>query len=370
VLAGQVRIKHILSLPTNDNVRDYLVDAEGKLRRRPSLVHRAINETLRNNPEDFSVLNGGIVLVAREVEIDEKDRIVRLVEPSIINGAQTQGVIQDLKAEYELRGQELPDVHVKFEIIVTNDEQVIANTSISRNFQNEVKTLSIVGQLGQLDELEKALQATFPKTKLRKSETDLTDDFLDSEKLLQVITVLIPDELWPVSTEVESPKKSFAYSQKSKCLRDFQLLYKKAHGEIQLSPAEQESANKLYQFYLDIAGEAHSLYSKWKNHQGFQNCGLHEKADGKGLKRDGKIIVDVPDGMIFPILASLATFAQQTINGWRIVPPQLFSDNDIIQAAISQYKESAKSNPQTMGKKAEIYSNLLQITRIFRKLSR
>ncbi len=32
-------------------------------------------------------------------------------------------------------------------------------------------TVSIVGRLGQLDELEKALQAHYPNSKLRKSET-------------------------------------------------------------------------------------------------------------------------------------------------------------------------------------------------------
>jgi hypothetical protein len=56
VLAGHLPISAILDLPTDENVRDYLLDAEGRLRRRPSSVHRAIKDTLKNHPEDFCVL--------------------------------------------------------------------------------------------------------------------------------------------------------------------------------------------------------------------------------------------------------------------------------------------------------------------------
>jgi len=50
-----------------------------------------------------------------------------------------------------------------------------------------VKLVSIVGRLGQLDELEAALQESHPELSLRKSETDLSDDYVSTENLLQVI---------------------------------------------------------------------------------------------------------------------------------------------------------------------------------------
>ncbi|MBD0332790.1 MAG: AIPR family protein, partial [Chitinophagaceae bacterium] len=130
VYAGQALVNSILDLPTNENVRDYLVEAVGKIRRRPTAVHRAIRDTLLNKPEDFPVLNSGIVIVAHEAIVDEKEKQVQLINPSIINGAQTQGVLRDLKAEMLL-----PKVHIKFEIIVTSDDSLVAETSIARNFQ-------------------------------------------------------------------------------------------------------------------------------------------------------------------------------------------------------------------------------------------
>ncbi|EHC18587.1 hypothetical protein [Fischerella thermalis] len=39
ILFGHAPLTSVLSLPTNENVRDYLLDAEGKQRRRPTSVH-------------------------------------------------------------------------------------------------------------------------------------------------------------------------------------------------------------------------------------------------------------------------------------------------------------------------------------------
>lgn len=133
-------------------------------------------KTLLEYPENFSVLNGGVVIVARHYQVDESKKVLLLSEPSIINGAQTQGVIRDTFAELSRAGDELPEVNVTFELIVADDDEIIAETSIARNYQNDVKLVSIVGRLGQLDELEAALRKTHPELNLRKSETDLSDD--------------------------------------------------------------------------------------------------------------------------------------------------------------------------------------------------
>ena len=222
---GQTVINSIVGIPDNENVRDYLLEAEGRLRRVPTQVHRAIRDTLENNPDNFSVLNSGIVIVARRCEIDEKSKVLTLTNPSIINGSQTQGVIKDFlePEKHKDDGNYLP--HIKFEIIVTDNEDLIAETSIARNFQNDVMTISIVGRLGHLDELEAAMQVNKPDLKLQKSETKLSEDYVKTERLLQIIAALVPQELWPRSGEMN---KVYTYSMKAKCLKDFQEIYKKA----------------------------------------------------------------------------------------------------------------------------------------------
>ena len=361
VFSGHAPITSILELPTDENVRDYMLEAEGKKRRVPTQVHRAILETLTNTPHNFSVLNSGVVIVTRDFEINEKDKIVRLFQPSIINGSQTQGILRDFINQKKLSNETIPPIHVKYELIIAKDEDLIAETSISRNFQNDVMTISIAGRLGQLDELEESLQSKLPYTKLKKSETKISDDYVKTEKLLQVIAALVPEELWLKDGDGKIPNKVYTYSMKTKCLKDFQEIYKRAKNS---DDPENEKYSKLYQFYLDVSAQGLELYNNWKTHQGFAGSRL------RALSRDDKgNITEIPDGIVFPILASLSVFATKAKQGWVISPPPTFQDEEIIKAAIYTYQEIANSNPQTMGKSMACYSALYQITSIYKKLT-
>ncbi|NAS13110.1 AIPR family protein [Poritiphilus flavus] len=358
ILSGTCPVKSVLNFETDQNVRDYLLEADGKKRRRPTQVHRAIIETLDNNADNFCVLNGGITLVAHQVDVDEKSKSLRLKNASIINGAQTQGVLRDYFDKYEERfTDDEYNPFVKFEIIVTTDDDLIAETSISRNFQNDVMPLSIVGRLGQLDELEEAFKEKLPNSKFQKSETKLSDDYVKTEKLLQVITALIPSELWPGSSDMN---KVFTYNMKSKCLKLFQEVYEKGKNK---DATDHKSYKALYQFYLDISSEAYILYNKWKKHSGFEGTRIRK------IDRDSKgNIVNIPDGIIFPIIASFSEFVIKTEDGWKIETPGRFRDSDIIEAAKSVYMNIADSNPQSMGKSKACYSALAQVTQIFKRL--
>jgi hypothetical protein len=363
VYSGHAPATSFLDLPTDENVRDYLPDAEGRKKRKYSQVHKDIRNTLVNNPHNFSILNGGITLVARhnDYQVDEKNKMLRIKKPSIINGSQTQGVIKDYYKEMRANNEEVPLIHVTFELILTDDDGLVAETSIARNSQNNVMPLSIAGRLGQLDELEESLRISSPEIRLRKSETDQAEDALVTERLIQVLTALTPEELWPKSGEIGNANKAYTYAQKTKCLRDFQEVYRKAKESS--DPADTKY-KELYQFYLDVVPQAHELYQTWKTHQGFKNTRL------RALVRDKQgNILEVPDGIIFPILAALSAFAEETPEGWSIEPPDNFDEDELISVAKSAYQEIADHNPSTMGKTKACYSALHQITSIYKKLS-
>ena len=360
VLVGHAPIRSFIDLPDDDNVRTYIVTAEGKKRQRLTDVHRRIRYTLHNDPENFCVLNSGVVIVAREAEVYDKDRMVHLTRPSVINGSQTKGELATYLQDRQDKDQPPADISCKFEIIVTKDDDLIGEVSISRNFQNDVENLSIVGRKNMLEEIEERLQAVYPDLKLRKSETQRSDDYEDTEKLLQVITALMPASLWHKEKERDDPKKVYTYSMKSKCLREFKQVFEAAKN-----PAHDSHARALevYQYYLDIAPRALQLYTTWKMHPGFIGTGI------RAVERENGKVVDVPDGIIFPILASLSAFAAKVDGHWDIVPPLQFTDGEIIAAAKAQYMNVAQSNPWNMGKSQAIYSQLYQITSIYKKLS-
>jgi hypothetical protein len=358
IYTGQAPISSILTLPTNANVRGYLVEADGKKRRAETSVHKAIKATLMETPENFSVFNSGIVIVAMDVEVDENKKILTLNRASIINGSQTQGVCKNL---YE--DGRLPDnIHIKFEIIVTNDKDLIGEVSIARNFQNDVMSISIAGRRGYFDELEKAFKKTHQDLTVRKSESEYpSENKIDTEKLLQVITALIPPQLWYRAGEETNPNKVYTYSMKARCLKEFQEIYDKAKDP---KDPEYDKYLKLYNFYLDISGQAWDLYEKWKAHQGFVGTGLKN-----GITRgENQNIQDIADGIVFPIIASLSVFAKETSSGWRIKPPRIFSEAKLIQTAKTCMTEIAAHNPWSMGKNKACYSQLLTITSLYNEL--
>lgn len=271
-------------------------------------------------------------------------------DASIINGSQTRGEVQryfDQRSE-----DETVDPSIKFEIIVTNDDDLIAEISISRNFQNDVKPISIAGRRGQLDALETSVQTACPDKKLRKSESDLTadDDFLDTEKLIQVTFALLPDSTpKPMGITIDLSNKVFAYSQKTRRLKIFQKL-------------ADEPETEMYKAFVGIAPVAWRLYEHWKKHQGFIGTQI------KSIERENGKVVDVPDGIIFPILAAHAAFIYQSAAGWQLNKPAQLSDQELISVAKQSYMDIAGHNPQSMGKSKACYSSLMQITSIYAKL--
>jgi AIPR protein len=352
ILVGQAPATSVLELEDNENVREYLVDLQGKQKRSPTLVHQAIRKTLEEDANQFNVLNGGMVIVASDAEINDKEKYIALSNASIINGSQTQGELRRFFKRYDNKPDVMPTI--KYEIIVTTESDLVAEISIARNFQNDVKPISIAGRLGQLDALESAMQNDDPSIHMRKRESDLTSDgnFIDTEKLIQVAFALMPEDiLAELGAKLDPANKVFTYSQKTRCLRLFQNLVEGGKG----GP---------YESFLQIAPIAWKLYNKWKAHQGFKGTRIRsiERADGK--------IIEVPDGVIFPIIAAHTPFMSRgNDNRWRLAAPKQFSDDDMIEAAKQAYFDIADHNPQSMGKSKACYSTLTRMTGIYAKFA-
>lgn len=356
VYAGHAPGSSVLSLQDDENVREYLAEAQSAQKNTPTLVHQAIRKTLEDQPDQFSILNGGMVIVARAVEVDDKRKVLVLQRPSIINGSQTQGELDRYFNKYR-SSPGFFEPSIKFELIVTADDGLIAEISIARNFQNDVRPISIAGRRGQLDELERALQKDIPGAKLRKSETDITEEYVDTEKLIQVMFALMPGALLKSFDEDgDASNKVFTYSQKTRCLKLFQRLVD--------ASGKDSDIYDIYQYFLDISGQAWKLYGRWKSHPGFKESRLplFERENGEAAV--------VPDGILFPILSAFSAFVDQSGKKWKINIPDIFDENELIDAAGQAYTEIASRNPQTMGKSKACYSTLFRLTGLCARLAR
>jgi hypothetical protein len=341
---GIARADKLLGLNWDENVRAYLgADDEGN-KRKSTLVNLAIRDTIENRRDLFPILNSGMVIVARQVTVEDSKRTAVLERASIINGAQTKGVIAEYFRDHP-DDDEFPSVN--FELIITDDEELVGDISISRNFQTKVEALSIYGRQGRFDELERKIQTINPEIKLRKQETNFGPGYLDTEKLVQVLTVLAPQDILLPSVErnkktPETQYRVYAYRHRSRCLRDFAMVMD-----------DSKRWSDAHKFFLDAAVDGWRLYERLKAEQFFSRLRCVKGVDTNGRKQvapDG-----VPDGIVFPILSAISRFVKEVNGHWKIAVPKTFPWDTLFQQAYTQQTTTAANNPQTMGKKADCY---------------
>jgi predicted ester cyclase len=340
---GVARADSIFKIDTDENVRGFLGRDEEDKKRKPTLVNQAIKNTLENNPKDFALLNSGVVIVAEDALVDDPKKIVRLVKPSIINGAQTKGVLEEYFSDKDY--YEIPSI--SFELIVTEDTDLVAEISIARNYQNKVDDISIFGKRGRFDELEKSMQKDDKNIVLRKNETDFGDKYLDTEKLIQVITVFAPPSVEFPSAKgrvkkVETQYRAYAYGHRSRCLKDFAAVM---DGE--------KSSKDAHDYCLSIASGAWSLYERLRREQYFSSL---KKVKGVDVNGHKQVLPDgVPDGIVFPMMSALSRFVEASRGRSEIKIPDNFPWNTLFAQAAMLFTTTADHNPQTMGKNTDCY---------------
>jgi len=252
-------VSAVVNLPENLNVRAFLGE------RKYSGVHSKILESLQETPDDFVVLNGGLTVVASKVDFDNKSGVIRVKNPSIINGSQTRGVIADFLAD--LSPGESTTAQVQVELIETDSLDLVRSVAVSRNVQTMVKSLSILGRMGLLDDLEKAFKASYPEMNVRKSESDPAGPkWVDAATLVQMVTCILPSEVLG-----DKFPRSKPYSAKQTC----EYLFKDA---MESRDSNQESA-RLVRAYLDLCGPAFELFQYWGANKSFRKY----KSTGNGV---------------------------------------------------------------------------------------
>jgi AIPR protein len=344
--------REILLLNTNDNLRGYLAEYNPRKRNR---VHDAIRETINTTPERFIVRNSGFVITCADIHVDDDKKTVKLTEPSIINGAQSQGEIRayfaEVDEEAEAMDEEAEEVpfFVRATIIVDPDEGEIIETAIARNIVTPVKNLSEAGARNQLDELEESIRSILPGIKIRKNEAQSGDDFIDTRFVLQIARLLMPAN---VSGFTSAAEKLRAYKNPEQCLTDF--------CEWERRRQTDRSCMAKYDFTVQIAPYALQEYERWEAHPGWnghQIWGETQKG-GRAVKRDkNKRIVWVSPGLLFPLMGAMGEFAVQKKGGWRLERPPHFKEADMIQRTVNQFR-AHRSDPMQMGRSEAAYDAL------------
>ncbi len=360
----------ILKLGTKENLRSYLAEDNPKKRNR---VHEAIRGTIEKSPKRFITRNSGFVIAASDIDVDDNKKLARLRDPSIINGAQSQGEISRWVAEVYPDGvpkdEEVP-FHVRVEIVVDPDIDEVVETAIARNTATPVKSISQAGARGQLDDLGASVKKVLPEIEIRMKETDLGDDFFDTRKILQYTRLLMP---LSVSKNDSPAEKLRPYKNPEQCLTEFCDWY----GRKDTDPVVRAK----YDFTVQMAPYAIQEYDYWERHNGWNGQYVWEETKkGRACRRDRKTnrIVSVSPGLVFPILGALSMFVEQkdvkddkgkAEKRWTIAKPAVFEADQMIQAAVEQFR-GVGSDPMMMGRSVGVYNALSFFTRTVAKFVR
>jgi hypothetical protein len=345
----------ILKLGTGENLRSYLADYSPRKRTR---VHEAIENTIRTEPQRFITRNSGFVIAASEIQVDDNKKTVRLLEPSIINGAQSQGEIRRW-VEY-VYGDDVPDdpeecpFFVRAEIIVDKDDNEVVETAIARNTATPVKSISQAGARHHLDDLEKSVKKVRPDIQISKSETDF--GAFDTRKVLQYARLLMPAD---VSGNETLSERLRPYKNPEQCLTEFCQWYddKERHSSADV----RESARRKYEFSVQIAPHAIAEYEYWERHKAWNGHRIWDetKKGGRACRRDEQNkIVWISPGLVFPILGAMSEFVEEKVPGkWSIDKPSFFEPTTMIANAVAQFR-SKGSDPMLMGRDPGVYDAL------------
>ncbi len=339
----------ILKLDTKENLRAYIAEHNPKKRNK---VHEAIRDTIETNPTRFITRNSGFAIAALAAEVDDNKKVIRLTEPSIINGAQSQGEIRQWIQE--TFGTEIPDdieeqlFFVRVEIIVDPDPDEVVETAIARNTATPVKSISQAGARGHLEELEASIQKVRPEIQIRKKETE--EGVYDTRKILQYARLLMPAS---VSGNESASEKLRPYKNPEQCLTDFSDWWE--------NKTKDEDARRKYEFTVQIAPLAIAEYEFWERHDGWNGQYIWDetKKGGRACRRDkAKKIVWVSPGLVFPILGAMSEFVHEPTPGtWTISKPSLFESGKMITRAVEQFR-GLGSDPMQMGRSAGAYDAL------------
>lgn len=333
---GLFDAKDVVQLENDSNVRNYLkLDKDGSEKVNTG-IHSQIYETLINRPEDFHLLNGGITVCAESLYGRDNDRkLISLKNASIINGAQTRGVIRKFLKENPLFNNLL----VKVEIVISQDQDFFDDISISRNQQNAVKAISIAGKQGLLQDLDKVTEVSL---KLDESQTDK----FDTEKLVQLIFAVMPKDVWSsVFPKRQHWDKSIVYSSKATMFKKF----------TEISAFSNDSL--AYKFFIDIADDVLKLYKHLQSNKSvltkFMDIGEFTK---KGYRINSQKEVTILDGFIFPLMALSSNFINNEKGNYQL--PILTDDiyKSFAKAIVKYSGVIDHGNVQTLGKSSVSYA--------------
>jgi hypothetical protein len=285
------------NLPTDQNLRPYIPD--GTVGRKRGTIHKDIERTLLERPDDFINLSEPLTITASSAmqmpnyktkNWDDGDPCLKLENPSLVNGAQRQGeIIRYMESQGGFSDGNVEfDPKIRVEIIVSNDKKLLTEIAIARNTSIAVPKLNKLGAGGIYDGMIKEFKD--------RSGVSVSACAYDKEGKNLELAVRIGFMLMPSHLSLEGnlswkgiPSPEHSYVQKGKVIKAF---------------ASLDDNHPIKNLITEISPDVMDFYHASQAHDIWSGFNLRSPKRGQGpVKRgaDNKII-SVAEGLMFAFM--------------------------------------------------------------------
>lgn len=332
----------LLNLSLDQNIRK---EMEGT-----TSINKDVSETLEESPELFHLLNGGIVVTAREIRCE--GQAITVTDGSVLDGAQTRKVLKRL-----LDQEESPNALVRVEFIKA-PEEVAERMTFTRNTRHPVSLEAFSNRLGAFDFLLAAMPDNGPDWQF-----DVDGTKSSAWSVVQLAKVVIMATRQAVLDAVGCPKKWTLYSGGKRKLLDALYWANSAGGTISdylgaanIQPTasaraehaeEFEAYRKFREALIANAVNAWEAYLRLRGDNPFAGTGVRVGKFYRRRRTDQGVqdVLEIPDAMVFPLLHGLSYVGfDQTQGGAKYWPKVVKSVIDAYQGAGWDITSTGKSS--------------------------
>lgn len=344
-------------------------------------VPKAIEETIKEHPEDFYLANRGATILAQSVTFDPDAEVAEILltdhqgddaTHGVADGGTTDAMIARVQAELaaqldvsfqSLSVEQLPHclrtARIHLEVIVgLTDRERIWRLVQGRNTSRQVKPWTIADFKGHFEWIKDILESEDSAFRGRIGYEENASADVNILEVLAILTLFHP------AFDAKGKAPTVAYSSKGRM--DKRLV----------APDLADGYRSLRQILTQILELHDHVYAgfqeKYKEAFPGGKLGRRGKNDNRifpvGHRRlplsNRTVERSVPAGVLYPLLASLralVAFPEKMDDGasWKIDPFDFFDrfGAELVGHLIEQL-EVLQSNPQTMGKTKTVYTAL------------
>ena len=341
-----------------------------------SAVARDIKNTIRSKPEDFFLANRGATVVAEDLRFDptREEVQITIADPELhglADGATSDAVVELVQREIagsrkftDLVFEEIPDylkrarLHVEV-IVGLSSRDRIGMLAQGRNTSRQVKSWSLADFQGAFDWIRDILEAPQSKFQGRVGYEENAGKEINILDVISLMT-LFSREWDDKGAGLKRKAPTVAYSSKGRMDTRLQ--------DPSLAPYYQALAPILE----DILRLHDYVYARFEGaYKEAMGGGKLGRRRGVESRPNNPIVLpltgsksnyDIPNGYIFPLLASFRALVEYVEEGkakWKSNPFKFFDDSgpELLQVLIEQI-DNLGGVPQLAGKSRAVYTSL------------